>query len=84
MCSMHEVDRGVYYDRYVYYDMGMLAWHAAVRRYPRLAIGRLGGSRARRILDGLPTEMVASPCLVHAAGKGLRSMQHHYGTGGRT
>ena len=21
MCSMHEVDRGVYYDRYVYYDM---------------------------------------------------------------
>ena len=59
---MHEVDRGVYYDRYVYYDMGMLAWHAAVRRYPRLAIGRLGGSRARRILDGLPTEMVASPC----------------------
>ena len=47
---MHEVDRGVYYDRYVYYDMGMLAWHAAVRRYPRLAIGRLGGSRARRIL----------------------------------
>ena len=62
MCSMHEVDRGVYYDRYVYYDMGMLAWHAAVQRYPRLAIGRLGGSRARRILDGLPTEMVASPC----------------------
>ena len=44
---MHEVDRGVYYDRYVYYDMGMLAWHAAVRRYPRLAIGRLGGSRGR-------------------------------------
>ena len=38
---MHEVDRGVYYDRYVYYDMGMLAWHAAVRRYPRLAIGRV-------------------------------------------
>ena len=62
MCSMHEVDRGVYYNRYVYYDMGMLAWHAAVQRYPRLAIGRLGGSRARRILDGLPTEMVASPC----------------------
>jgi len=62
MCNMHEVDRGVYYDRYVYYDMGMLAWHAAVQRYPRLAIGRLGGSRARRILDGLPTEMVASSC----------------------
>ena len=31
-------------------------------RYPRLAIGRLGGSRARRILDGLPTEMVAGSC----------------------
>ena len=72
MCSMHEVDRGVYYDRYVYYDMGMLAWHAAVRRYPRLAIGRLGGSRARRILDGLPTEMVASPCCREG---GLRSME---------
>ena len=56
---MHEVDRGVYYDRYVYYDMGMLAWHAAVQRYPRLAIGRLGGSWAGRILDGLPN---ASPC----------------------
>ena len=78
--SMHEVDRGVYYDRYVYYDMGMLAWHAAVRRYPRLAIGRLGGSRARRILDGLPAGMVASPCCREG---GLRSMQHHYGTGGR-
>ena len=23
-CSMHEVDRGVYYDRYVYYDMACL------------------------------------------------------------
>ena len=70
MCSMHEVDRGVYYNRYVYYDMGMLAWHAAVQRYPRLAIGRLGGSRARRILDGLPTEMVASPCHTMLPGRG--------------
>ena len=70
MCSMHEVDRGVYYDRYVYYDMGMLAWHAAVQRYPRLAIGRLGGSRARRFLDGLPTEMVASPCHTMLPGRG--------------
>ena len=77
---MHEVDRGVYYDRYIYYDMGMLAWHAAVRRYPRLAIGRLGGSRARRILDGLPAGMVASPCCREG---GLRSMQHHYGTMGQ-
>ena len=77
---MHEVDRGVYYDRYVYYDMGMLAWHAAVQRYPRLAIGRLGGSRAR---EGFWTACQPRWLRVHAAGKGLRSMQHHYGTGGR-